>query len=76
MSKSHTRPEAAILAEVDIAQDHNEVLIELRHNQRHRFRVGQHAGGVRAAGRLFAPVRYAGASRRLRCAERRVCRIT
>ena len=41
MTDSHTTPEAAILVAVDIAKDHNEVLIELRdrHNHRRRFRV-------------------------------------
>ena len=41
MTKSHTTPAAAILVAVDIAKDHNEVLIELRdrHNHRRRFRV-------------------------------------
>ena len=39
MTDSHTTPEAAILVAVDIAKDHNEVLIELRHNYRRRFRV-------------------------------------
>jgi transposase len=39
MSKSYPTPEAAILVAVDIAKDHNEVLIELRHNHRRRFRV-------------------------------------
>ena len=41
MTDSHTRPEAAILVAVDIAKDHNEVLIELRErrSQRRRFRV-------------------------------------
>jgi len=39
MTKSYTMPEAAILVAVDIAKDHNEVLIELRHNYRRRFRV-------------------------------------
>ncbi len=39
MTDSHTRPEAAILVAVDIAKDHNEVLIELRkrRSQRRRF---------------------------------------
>jgi Transposase len=41
MTDSHTTPEAAILVAVDIAKDHNEVLIELRERRdRHRrFRV-------------------------------------
>ena len=41
MTDSHTTPEAAILVAVDIAKDHNEVLIELRErrSQRRRFRV-------------------------------------
>src|ERR1700676_3377920 len=41
MADSHTTPEAAILVAVDIAKDHNEVLIELRErrNHRRRFRV-------------------------------------
>jgi len=39
MTDSHTTPEATILVAVDIAKDHNEVLIELRHNHRRRFRV-------------------------------------
>ncbi len=41
MTKSHPTPEAAILVAVDIAKDHNEVLIELRERRdRHRrFRV-------------------------------------
>jgi transposase len=41
MTDSHTTPEAAILVAVDIAKDHNEVLIELRERrrQRRRFRV-------------------------------------
>ena len=39
MTKSHTTAAAAILVAVDIAKDHNEVLIELRHNHRRRFRV-------------------------------------
>jgi len=39
MTKSYTTPEAAILVAVDIAKDHNEVLIELRHNHRRRFRL-------------------------------------
>ena len=39
MTKSYPTPEAAILVAVDIAKDHNEVLIELRHNYRRRFRV-------------------------------------
>ena len=41
MTDSHTTPEAAILVAVDIAKDHNEVLIELRerHAHRRRFRV-------------------------------------
>jgi hypothetical protein len=30
MTDSHTMPEAAILVAVDIAKDHNKVLIELR----------------------------------------------
>jgi transposase len=41
MTDSHTTPEAAILVAVDIAKDHNEVLIELRERRRQRrcFRV-------------------------------------
>src|ERR1700676_224849 len=41
MTDSHTTPEAAILVAVDIAKEHNEVLIELRERRdRHRrFRV-------------------------------------
>src|ERR1700687_5213715 len=41
MTDSHTTPEAAILVAVDIAKDHNELLIELRaRRDRHRrFRV-------------------------------------
>jgi len=41
MTDSHTTPEAAILVAVDIAKDHNEVLIELRErrDRRRRFRV-------------------------------------
>jgi transposase len=41
MTDSHTTPEAAILVAVDIAKDHNEVLIELRErrDRHHRFRV-------------------------------------
>jgi Transposase len=41
MTDSHTTPEAAILVAVDIAKDHNEVLIELREHRGHRrrFRV-------------------------------------
>jgi hypothetical protein len=39
MSNRHTTPEAAILVAVDIAKDHNEVLIELDANHRRRFRM-------------------------------------
>jgi transposase len=39
MTRSYTTPEAAILVAVDIAKDHNEVLIELHQNHRRRFRV-------------------------------------
>ena len=36
MTDSHTTPEAAILVAVDIAKDHNEVLIELRERRSQR----------------------------------------
>ena len=65
MTDSHTTPEAAILVAVDIAKDHNEVLIELRdrHNHRRRFRV---ANTLEEYERLVAYLRQfdaAGASR-------------
>jgi hypothetical protein len=65
MTDSHTTPEAAILVAVDIAKDHNEVLIELRErrNHRRRFRVANTLGGVPAAGRIPAPARCASADR-------------
>ena len=45
MTDSHTTPEATILVAVDIAKDHNEVLIELR--------------DVVASGAVFAwPIRW------------------
>jgi hypothetical protein len=48
MTDSHTTPEAAILVAVDIAKDHNEVLIELRErrSQRRRFRVANSWGST------------------------------
>jgi hypothetical protein len=39
MSNRDTTPEAAILVPVDIAKDHNEVLLELDANHRRRFRM-------------------------------------
>jgi transposase len=62
MTDSHTTPEAAILVAVDIAKDHNEVLIELRErrNHRRRFRVAntleEYQRLVEYLRRLHAPV--------------------
>src|SRR6202521_4969794 len=62
MTDSHTTPEAAILVAVDIAKDHNEVLIELRErrNHRRRFRVAntleEYLRLVEYLRRLDAPV--------------------
>jgi hypothetical protein len=62
MTDSHTTPEAAILVAVDIAKDHNEVLIELRErrNHRRRFRVAntleEYKRLVEYLRRLDAPV--------------------
>jgi transposase len=60
MTDSHTTPEAAILVAVDIAKDHNEVLIELRErrSQRRRFRVANTLGEYQ---RLVAYLRQLGA---------------
>ena len=65
MTDSHTTPEAAILVAVDIAKDHNEVLIELRERRdRHRrFRVANTLEEYQRLVAYPAPARCAGADR-------------